>query len=264
VGRDGALGLRRAASHELVEIDECLVAHPGLSDLFGRVRLSGADEAVFRVSESTGERAAMAVSASGLTARFEGLPDDVKVGATATLHETVAGRVLRVSAASFFQSCAHSAELLVDAVCRAAGDTSSVRSWADLYAGVGLFASTLLDDVPVTAVELSASSCADARANLVDRRASIVECDVDRWAPEPVDLVVADPSRSGLGRRAVEVAVATGASTLVLVSCDAASLGRDTALLAAAGFSHVGSEVLDLFPGTPHVEVVTRFERSAC
>ena len=46
---------------------------------------------------------------------------------------------------------------------------------------------------------------------------------------------------------------------LVLVSCDPASLARDTTLLAAAGYRHDGTEVLDLFPHTHHVETVTRF-----
>uniref|UniRef100_A0A6J7P3J7 Unannotated protein n=1 Tax=freshwater metagenome TaxID=449393 RepID=A0A6J7P3J7_9ZZZZ len=113
----------------------------------------------------------------------------------------------------------------------------------------------------MVAVELSASSVADARLNLADRQAAIIEGDVEAWTPEPMDLVVADPSRSGLGRGGVGAVTATGAGTVVLVSCDAAALGRDTALLAAAGYRHAGSEVLELFPQTPHVEVVTRFER---
>ena len=46
---------------------------------------------------------------------------------------------------------------------------------------------------------------------------------------------------------------------LVLVSCDAASLGRDAKLLAAAGYRHARTEVIDTFPHTTHVEAVTRF-----
>ena len=46
---------------------------------------------------------------------------------------------------------------------------------------------------------------------------------------------------------------------IVLVSCDAASLGRDAKLLAAAGYRHERSELVDTFPHTTHVEVVTRF-----
>jgi tRNA/tmRNA/rRNA uracil-C5-methylase (TrmA/RlmC/RlmD family) len=39
------------------------------------------------------------------------------------------------------------------------------------------------------------------------------------------------------------------------------SLARDAALLGTEGLAHAGSVVLDAFPHTPHVEVVTRFER---
>jgi len=39
------------------------------------------------------------------------------------------------------------------------------------------------------------------------------------------------------------------------------SLARDAALLRSHGFLHAGSEVVDLFPHTPHVEVVSRFDR---
>jgi 23S rRNA (uracil1939-C5)-methyltransferase len=47
----------------------------------------------------------------------------------------------------------------------------------------------------------------------------------------------------------------------VLVSCDAASLGRDVALLQDAGFSLTRLTPVDLFPHTFHVEVVTIFDR---
>ena len=74
-------------------------------------------------------------------------------------------------------------------------------------------------------------------------------------------MVVADPARAGLGRRATEVIARTGAAVVVLVSCDAASLGRDAALLGAAGFRFEQAELVDLFPQSHHVEVVSRFRR---
>jgi len=184
-------------------------------------------------------------------------------GAHASLTERVAGVDLRVSAASFFQSSAQSAELLVNAVASALGPVGSVRRWVDLYSGIGLFAASLLPESEVVAVEQSASACHDARHNLAGRRAVVVEGDVEDWSPELADAVVADPARRGLGARGVRVVAGTSAPVVVLVSCDAAALGRDTALLAASGYVHAGSTVLDLFPGTPHVEVVTRFVRGA-
>jgi tRNA/tmRNA/rRNA uracil-C5-methylase (TrmA/RlmC/RlmD family) len=98
-------------------------------------------------------------------------------------------------------------------------------------------------------------------AGVPDLDARVVRTAVERWRSWRADVVVADPPRAGLGRRAVGRLAATGAGRLVLVSCDAPALARDVGLLAAAGFRFVDATVLDLFPQTPHVEVVSRFDR---
>ena len=77
-----------------------------------------------------------------------------------------------------------------------------------------------------------------------------------------VDVVVADPARSGLGRPGAAALARIGAPVFVLVSCDAASLGRDAKLLATAGYRHARTVVIDTFPHTTHVEAVTRFTRA--
>ena len=176
------------------------------------------------------------------------------------MHEVVAGATLRVSAGSFFQSGPEAAELLVSGVRLACGDMAEDASIVDAYGGVGLFASAL-DGRRVTVVEESESACADARVNLEGRRAEIVCSSIERWHPRRADLVVADPSRSGLGRQPVAVLVATHARRIVLVSCDPVSLARDAGLLRDAGYEHVRSTVYDLFPQTHHVEVITTFDR---
>jgi tRNA/tmRNA/rRNA uracil-C5-methylase (TrmA/RlmC/RlmD family) len=130
----------------------------------------------------------------------------------------------------------------------------------DAYGGVGLFAATVGAHRDVTLLEWGKSSVADARENVPHAR--IVATDVARWRPEPAALVVADPPRTGLGKDAAAVLAATGATHLVLVSCDPAALARDTKLLGGLGFAHDGTTLVDLFPHTPHVEAVTRFIRS--
>jgi 23S rRNA (uracil1939-C5)-methyltransferase len=253
---DGRLGLRAASSHRVVPLGDCPVAHPALSALLAGARVDGAEEVSLRVSVATGEATAMGHGGRG---RFAGLPADVGVGPEATLYERVGGVSLRVSAASFFQSGPAAAELLVATVRDACGDALGAGGpFLDAYGGGGLFAATIAPDRAIV-VESSPSACADARLNVPGAR--VHEMPFELWSPEPVGLVVADPARAGLGREAVDVLAATGAARVVLVSCDPVAAARDASLLAAHGYRHAGATVLDLFPHTPHVEVVTRFDR---
>jgi 23S rRNA (uracil1939-C5)-methyltransferase len=51
------------------------------------------------------------------------------------------------------------------------------------------------------------------------------------------------------------------AKELLYVSCDPASLARDTARLATAGWRLEAAWPLDMFPQTYHVETLARFTR---
>jgi 23S rRNA (uracil1939-C5)-methyltransferase len=253
---DGSLGLRARGSHDVVDLDGCLIAHPLLEDLLLRVKSRGTGEVALRVAAATGERSAWV--ADGPVQLID-VPDDARVGSTAAVHEHVSGHSFRISAPSFFQSGPAAAELLVASVAQACeGAERSVV--VDAYGGVGLFARTVAAD-RVIVVESSESACADAVVNLAGLDTAVVCTTVEEWSPVPADLVIADPSRQGLGRTGVDVLAATTAATIVLVSCDPVAMARDSALLRDRGYDHVTSTVLDLFPQTPHVEVVTTFAR---
>lgn len=264
-GTDGSASYRRDRSNETVAARGCLVAHPALEPLLDSIRLTPELEVSLRVSAATGQ----------ITARWDrrrgevaGLPRSVHAGANAYLTERVAGHDFRVSAGSFFQSGPDAAELLVDAVSRAAPELQRARTVVDAYAGVGLFAATVAPETArVITIETSRAAVDDCHVNLSGRDAVIERMEVSRWRPsasagDRIDVVVADPARSGLGRPGTAAMVAAGAEVLVLVSCDPVALARDAELLGRHGYRHDGTEVLDVFPHTHHVECVTRFVRT--
>lgn len=260
------LAFRRRRSEDLLGVADCLVSHEMIAGIIRDGRFPGADEVTVRVGVRTGEQ--LVVVSPRLTGDVvvpEGVrvvgTDELRRGRRAWYHEIVEGHRYRISAQSFFQSGAEGADALVVAVRRALGPLAASDRVADLYAGVGLFARALGAVEPVV-VERSASSVADARVNLAGTGARVVRSAVERWRPSHADLVVADPARTGLGRDGVRVVAATGARRLALVSCDVASLVRDLVLLAGCGYSARGIEVVDLFPNTHHVEVVTTLERT--
>jgi 23S rRNA (uracil1939-C5)-methyltransferase len=254
----GRLGFRAAQSHDVVPVDRCLVAHPLLTDVIAESSAPDAEEVTARVGVASGER--LVVIDPPTAEATTVVPDGVAKGRGATVTEVVGGEPLRISARSFFQTRVDGAEALVAAVRDAVGDARP-STIVDAYAGVGLFAAVLGHDAEVVCIEQSGSSCGDARHNLAGRNATIVQGRVERWRPSRADLVVADPSRRGLGAKAVDVLAATGAPRLVLVSCDAVALARDARLLTAAGYRLGRATLVDLFPQTPHVETVSVFDR---
>lgn len=259
---NGSFGFRRRRSNDVVAIEHCLVVRPELDTMFGALRASDEiDEVTVRVSVASGRTG---VWWEPSDATVHGLADDTMIGASARLVETVHGRDLDVSMASFFQSSPRAAETIVNAVAAALGpaDRWPAGPFVDLYGGVGLFSVTVApDDRDVIVVEANPFAVDDARHNLRDRSAIVVPSRVEEWVPVPAAVVVADPARDGLRASGVDVIERTGTSVVALVSCDPASLGRDARLLGEAGFELDWVEVLDPFPHTHHVEAVSRFVR---
>ena len=250
----GRAGFRRYRSHRTVPIAGCLVAHPLLVDLVTDADYGDATEVLLRCGARTGERMAAPLPADAAIR----VPDDVSRD---VVHEEAAGRTWRISADSFAQASPEAMDVLTAHVL-AAADGVPVRRAVDLYCGVGIFAGALADrGWSVAAVEGAPSAAADARHNLDDPDVDVIEGDVTTWAAAPTELVVADPSRAGLGPDGAAVIDATGATRVVLVSCDTYALERDCGHLRRFGFTLTRATPIDQFPHTPHVEVVSVFDR---
>jgi 23S rRNA (uracil1939-C5)-methyltransferase len=263
VDGDGRAVFRGRHGHDTIAVGSCLVSHPRLEELVAGGRFPGATEVTLRVSAATGERVALVRPSSAAAV----VSDDVLLGGR--IHEVAGGRTWRLSATSFFQSGPAAADALVRTVSAGIGDALDGGGvLVDAYAGVGLLGGAAAtaasgSDVRVVAVESHPPAVRDARSNLRDLDAKVIQADVTAWqaSGRPAAAVIADPARAGLGRAGTAALVAARAPVLVLVSCDPASLARDTTLLVEAGYRLDHVTVLDLFPHTFHVETVSRFVR---
>jgi tRNA/tmRNA/rRNA uracil-C5-methylase (TrmA/RlmC/RlmD family) len=80
-------------------------------------------------------------------------------------------------------------------------------------------------------------------------------------AGTPAQTLLVDPPRSGISREAMAGIASRGARRIVYVSCDVATLARDTRRLVDAGYLLTRLEAFDLFPNTAHVESLAVLER---
>ncbi|MEW5249797.1 23S rRNA (uracil(1939)-C(5))-methyltransferase RlmD [Microbulbifer discodermiae] len=80
------------------------------------------------------------------------------------------------------------------------------------------------------------------------------------WARQGFDKILLDPPRTG-AHQIVDQLARFGASRVVYVSCNPATLARDAALFSKLGYSLTKAGAVDMFPQTAHVESIALFER---
>lgn len=79
---------------------------------------------------------------------------------------------------------------------------------------------------------------------------------------EPFDLVVLDPPREGARRAVVDQVVDRAPRAVAYVACDPAALARDVAVFVEHGYRLEALRAFDLFPMTHHVECVALLTKS--
>jgi 23S rRNA (uracil1939-C5)-methyltransferase len=267
--RGGRIGFLEAGSNRLCPVEECAICSPGVNAALRTLRDLVRDRRFpsfvrsLEVFTNESEVQLNVLSAEGHVARrfFDWCEERMAGAGAAWLEYAACGERFRVSRKSFFQVNRFLVERLVETALEDAGQ--GAEAW-DLYAGVGLFTLALAKRFErVTAVEGGAGAARDLEWNA--RRAGL-EVRVEQSLAEPFlarcdrppDFVLADPPRAGLGAGVVRELVRLRPRELVIVSCDPATLARDLAPLAAAGYRLLKLTMVDLFPQTYHMEVVAR------
>jgi 23S rRNA (uracil1939-C5)-methyltransferase len=171
---------------------------------------------------------------------------------------------LRRHVLAFFQGNRYLLANLVDHIAGLIATSSRVT---DLYAGVGLFAVAAVRacGATVVAVEGDRQAALDLEANAASSGGfEVAHQSVElflagrRAAP---DVAIVDPPRTGLSKEALAGVLALAAPRLIYVSCDIATMARDLRGLVSAGYHVDRLDAFDLFPNTPHVEMVMLLSR---
>lgn len=181
----------------------------------------------------------------------------------------VSGVTLHLRPRSFFQTNTEVAAALYRQA-RAWVAELAPRRIVDLYCGVGGFALHLAaEGREVTGIEISADAIASAERSRDEAGLpGVVRFAVgDATSPDhgallaAADLVVVNPPRRGLGAELTQRLEDSGAPHVLYSSCNPQSLARDLAGLAS--YTPVRGRLLDMFPQTPHAEVLVLLVRTA-
>lgn len=291
-------GFYKSSSHEICAIGDCLIASPVLWRQLAGVRkaiedtpgllgevdeveafLGDHEECLVNVSlldapanlQTLAERFALA----GRFREHSNLHVVLSVGSRLTANvsgsgfvwKTVGGFKYRISHGAFFQVN----DLMLLPLREAATGAHSGKQALELFCGVGFFTLSLARQFEgVQAVEMNPRAVSDLRHNLRFHgtgNVQVLERDLrsllkDRTVllHEP-DLLLVDPPRSGLPKKAIEAIAGLGAAECVYVSCNPSTLARDLQILCNRGYEISSLDLLDLFPQTHHLETVAHLKR---
>lgn len=182
--------------------------------------------------------------------------------------DKICGIDVRISALSFYQVNREMAERLYKKAAEYACPEN--RTVLDLYCGIGTIGLTMAKKAQkIIGVELIEEAVADARVNAEQNgiyNAEFICADASEAVKNfnenglKPDTIIVDPPRKGCYEQVIEI-MASGFSPerIVYISCDPATLARDTAMLADRGYKLSEYTPFDLFPGTAHIETAALF-----
>jgi tRNA/tmRNA/rRNA uracil-C5-methylase (TrmA/RlmC/RlmD family) len=216
VTADGRPGLRRHRSHDVVPVDDCLIAHSRVREMGVTAHQWPGAETVQAVTSGTGENAVMVKESPGTAVQLPSLGADVTVVVGGNrrqeevhLTEEAAGRQWQVGGGGFWQVHPGAADALVQTVVDGL-DPQVGESVLDLYAGVGLFAGALEARVgptaDVVAVEFDARAVASddvAVAHVPHCRGRLARD--RRWGAPPDQALATHPRAAHRGWMAATV-----------------------------------------------------------
>ncbi len=185
------------------------------------------------------------------------------------IQETISGLRVDVSPGSFLQVNTLQAERLYDVALNFAQLTGAEKV-LDLYCGIGTLSLLLAKQagqvIGVEVVERAISdACCNAETNAVNN-CEFLCGDVLTVMPdlivrsEQVDVVTVNPPRAGIFRSVMKRVCELGPERIVYISCNPQTLARDLLRFEKGGYKTVAVQPVDLFPHTPHIEVVAKLE----
>ncbi|WP_412057681.1 class I SAM-dependent RNA methyltransferase [Bartonella sp. DGB2] len=275
------LGFHRYRSGEVIDIEECPIAHPAITEKLPDIRALCA----FLLQDCKNFDVTITLAQNGLDVAFgdclflsERVRQKLVQGALACgfLRLSVAGEVIleqerphlsfngvRVDLppANFLQA-SHDAEKAMVALVVAA--LSKSKNAVDLFSGLGTFSFSMAKTMQVYAIESDGAAVqAFARAAREARGLKPIRYSQRDLFRRPLlakelsefDAIVFDPPRAGAEKQTQEIAK-TKVPKVVAVSCNPLSLARDLEILVKGGYQIEKIVPIDQFLWSPHLEIV--------
>ena len=188
--------------------------------------------------------------------------DELKtISGLGTIKEKVGDKVFIIEPNSFFQTNSHAAVLLQESAREFLKLAPPAQHLLDLYCGSGFFGISVADLAQkVSGIEIVPEMIEAARLNAELNNVSInfeaAQAEKSEWKNLGADVIILDPPRSGLHDNVIKDLIEVRPATILYISCNYKSFAREFVML-GEHYEVTKMRAIDMFPHTPHVELIS-------
>ena len=278
---DGRIGFFRKKTYELVPINDCLMASEKINKILkdvNKLTYENVEEVIIKSTSLDETMVIFKVTGKIDLDYYAGILEKttdtfVLVNGDKTkvvfgkgyITEKVGKYYYKISSIPFFQVNMFGVEKLYDKVLEY-GSLETNENVLDLYCGTGTIGIYLSgNSKSVQGLEINGEAVKDAGENI--KLNNIINVKVDQADVSKeienyknIELVVVDPPRSGLSKKALSNILEINPNRIIYVSCDPGTLARDINYL-KENYEYIETTPIDMFPNTYHVETVSLLKK---
>ena len=266
------IGFKERRSSRIITLEDCPIADSGIRKALREGKITPPKN-----------KESFSVYSRGNTFLCEGGLEQGRI--------SILGRELAMDVKVFFQANASMLENLITDLSGAAVTADKTKALADIFCGVGTFASFLCGEFQgnhglrenlrfpenpgfseIDLVEESKAALSLARENIPHgKKVNYYARNDIEWVKESLKkargrtwgFMVLDPPRGGLSGPLRDFLCENGSELLAYVSCDPATLARDSRVLQKGGYTLKELTLYDFYPQTAHIESLAVFTRGS-
>lgn len=271
----GKYGYYESKSHRLIEIKECLLTEPAISNFIKDIKKLNIKNGEVTIRSNYNSELLIWIKAKDKVNpdipylkskhKIAGIIlNDQTIDGDSSFIEIINHQLFTVSYDSFFQVNRDICSKLFNLVNKYIEEDETIL---DLYCGVGTLGINATKKAKKAfGIEIVKNAVLNAITNSkINKRDNIYYMlgDVSVCLPkikDKIDTIIVDPPRAGLDKVTKQTIIEFSPNKIIYVSCDPMTLARDLKELSSY-YNIIEIKGLDMFPHTQHCESITILER---
>jgi len=263
--KDNKLGLYNENTHDICEINSCLLLHPLINAKIEEIKrfdLKNISEIMIRCINN---KIMISITSKNNNVNIKNIKCDSlyinkkHIKGEEYLIDEINGYKFSIYPESFYQVNREGMQNIYNLVYDYIDNTSSLL---DLYCGtgtIGIWINKKADKI--TGVEINKSAINNAKINKELNNIQNIEfiCNDAGNINKEFETIIVDPPRNGLANEVVYYLNGSKAKTIIYISCNPNTLKRDLDNLNSYELKELSA--CDMFPKTKHVECIAVLER---